>query len=111
VKGAWLKPGAHLDLVGAFTPAMRESDDEAMRRARLFCDTREGSMKEGGDFVQPLKAGVIEAAKIEAEFLDLCNGKVVVERKAEDITLFKSTGSAGMDLSTAIAVWEAAWAQ
>ncbi len=108
VKGAWLKPGAHLDLVGAFTPAMRESDDEAVLRSRLFCDTREGSLKEGGDFVQPIKAGIIQESQVEAEFLDLSNGRVVIDRKADDITLFKSTGSAGMDLSTAIAVWDAA---
>ncbi len=108
VKGAWLKSGAHLDLVGAFTPAMRESDDDAVLRSRLFCDTREGSMHEGGDIVQPLRAGLITEGRMEAEFLDLCNGRVTVERKPEDITLFKSTGSAGMDLSTAIAVWEAA---
>jgi alanine dehydrogenase len=108
VKGAWLKPGTHLDLVGAFTPAMRESDDEAVLRSRLFVDTREGSLTEGGDLVQPLKAGLIKPERIEAEFLDLCNGAIRIERKVEDITLFKSTGSAGMDLSTAIAIWKAA---
>ena len=54
--GAWLKPGAHLDLVGAFTPEMRESDDDAVRRARLYVDTREGALKEAGDIVQPLAA-------------------------------------------------------
>jgi alanine dehydrogenase len=108
VKGDWLKPGAHLDLVGAFTPQMRESDDAAVLTSRLFCDTREGSMHEGGDLVQPLRAGLIRPEQVEAEFLDLCNGRVLVNRKADDITLFKSTGSAGMDLSTAIAVWEAA---
>jgi alanine dehydrogenase len=108
VKGDWLKPGTHLDLVGAFTPAMRESDDQAVLRARLFVDTREGSLHEGGDLVQPLRAGLIKESDVEAEFLDLCNGRVTVQRKSEDITLFKSTGSAGMDLSTAIAVWNAA---
>ena len=54
VKGAWLEPGAHLDLVGAFTPKMRESDDEAVRRARVFVDTRAGALHEAGDIVQPL---------------------------------------------------------
>jgi alanine dehydrogenase len=108
VHGAWLKPGTHLDLVGAFTPDMRESDDEAVVRARLFCDTRKGAMKEGGDIVQPLRAGVITPDRVEAEFLDLCAENYRFERQAEDITLFKSTGSAGMDLSTAIAVWQAA---
>jgi alanine dehydrogenase len=108
VKGAWLKPGTHLDLVGAFTPAMRESDDEAVLRSRLFVDTREGSLHEGGDLVQPLQAGLIKESKIEADFIELCNARVTIDRAADDLTLFKSTGSAGMDLSTAIAVWNAA---
>jgi alanine dehydrogenase len=108
VRGEWLRAGAHLDLVGAFTPSMRESDDAAVMRARLFCDTREGALKEGGDLVQPLKAGLIREDQIEAEFVDLCRSKVVIKRQAEDITLFKSAGSAGMDLSTAIAVFDAA---
>ncbi len=58
IRGAWLKPGAHLDLVGAYLPELRESDDEAVKRATLFCDTRAGALKEGGDLLQPLKAGV-----------------------------------------------------
>jgi ornithine cyclodeaminase len=62
VRGAWLRPGAHLDLVGAFTPKMRESDDEAVRRATVYVDTRSGALHEAGDIVQPLAAAVIRAA-------------------------------------------------
>ena len=61
VKGALLKPGAHVDLVGGFTPAMRESDDDAIRRARIYVDTHAGATKEAGDIVQPLASGVLKA--------------------------------------------------
>jgi alanine dehydrogenase len=105
VMGAWLKPGAHLDLVGAYSPAMRESDDEAVRRARLFVDTRGGALKEGGDIVRPLAGGVIERDDIEGDLFDLCRGTVAVDRGAEDVTLFKSVGTAIEDLAAAMLVW------
>ena len=75
VRGAWLKPGAHLDLVGAFTPEMRETDDEAVRRARIYVDTRAGALKEAGDIVQPLAAGIISESDIAGDLFDLCRGK------------------------------------
>src|SRR6478752_2278787 len=56
IRGKWLKKGAHLDLVGAYTPKMRESDDDAVKRARVYVDTRAGAPKEGGDIAQPLKS-------------------------------------------------------
>jgi ornithine cyclodeaminase len=105
VQGAWLKPGAHLDLIGAYRPTMRESDDEAVRRARLFVDTRGGALKEGGDIVIPLEQGVITADKIEADLFDLCRGTVSFQRNPQDITLFKSTGTAIEDLAAAALVW------
>lgn len=101
VKGAWLKPGAHLDLVGAYLPEMRESDDEAVRRATLFVDTRGGALKEGGDIVQPLKAGVIRESDITADLFDLCRGRHPGRRSAGEITLFKSVGTAIEDLAAA----------
>jgi ornithine cyclodeaminase len=107
VRGAWLKPGAHLDLVGAFTPEMRESDDECVIRARLFCDTRGGALKEGGDLVQPIRAGVIAESKVEADLFDLARGIVQVSRTPSDITLYKSTGGALFDLAAAGLVAEA----
>jgi ornithine cyclodeaminase/alanine dehydrogenase-like protein (mu-crystallin family) len=105
VRGAWLRPGAHLDLVGAYNPAMRESDDEAVRRARIFVDTRGGALKEGGDIVQPLAAGVLDKADVEGDLFDLCRGTVDVVREAGDITLFKSVGTAIEDLAAAMLVW------
>ncbi|MDQ7248522.1 ornithine cyclodeaminase family protein [Dongia sedimenti] len=101
IHGAWLKPGAHLDLVGAYLPELRESDDEAVRRATLFCDTRGGALKEGGDLVQPLKAGVIQESSIAAELADLCKGKHPGRTRDEEITLFKSVGTAIEDLAAA----------
>lgn len=106
VHGAWLKPGAHLDLVGAFTPAMRESDDEAVTRARLFVDTRAGALTEGGDLVQPLADGVIAESDVAGDLHDLARGVVSGRRTAEEITLFKSVGAALEDLAAAIAIWD-----
>ncbi len=105
VRGAWLAPGAHLDLVGAYSPAMRESDDEAVRRARLFVDTRGGALKEGGDIVQPMADGVITRRDVEGDLADLCRGAVTVDRAPGDITLFKSVGTAIEDLAAAMLVW------
>ena len=106
VRGAWLKPGAHLDLVGAFTPAMRESDDEAVRRARVFVDTRAGAIEEAGDIVQPLQSGVIGEVDILGELAGLCRGEVPGRRHAENITLFKSVGTALEDLAAAAYAFE-----
>lgn len=102
VRGAWLKPGAHLDLVGAFKPSMRESDDEAVTRSSLFVDTREGAMSEGGDIVQPMRAGLITAASIRADLADLVRGAHPGRTSPEEITLFKSVGAALEDLAGAI---------
>lgn len=101
VQGAWLKPGAHLDLVGAYTPDMRESDDEAVRRARIYVDTRAGALAEAGDIVQPVRAGIIGEADIRGDLFDLCRGTVAGRRSADEITLFKSVGTAIEDLAAA----------
>jgi ornithine cyclodeaminase/alanine dehydrogenase-like protein (mu-crystallin family) len=106
VKGAWLKPGAHLDLVGAYTPAMRESDDDCVRRARIFVDTKGGALKEGGDIVQPLADGVIAKTDVVGDLFDLCRGTLRVDREPNDITLFKSVGTAIEDLACAMLVWQ-----
>ena len=71
VSGDWLKPGAHLDLVGGYTPAMREADDVAVRRASLFVDTRTGGLKEAGDIVDPIRRGIIAEGDVKADLFDL----------------------------------------
>jgi alanine dehydrogenase len=101
VQGAWLKPGAHLDLVGGFTPAMREADDEAIRRASVYVDTRAGAGKEAGDIVQPLQSGVLTDGAIRGDLFDLGRGKAEGRKAADEITLFKSVGTAIEDLAAA----------
>ncbi|MBS8259769.1 ornithine cyclodeaminase family protein [Roseibium polysiphoniae] len=102
ILGEWLQPGTHVDLVGAFKPSMRESDDEAVRRASVFVDTREGCTKEGGDISQPLASGVLTPSDIKADLYDLAQGLHKGRVDDEEITLFKSVGAALEDLAGAI---------
>ncbi|HTO30688.1 MAG TPA: ornithine cyclodeaminase family protein [Pararhizobium sp.] len=108
IRGDWLKEGAHLDLVGAFKPSMRESDDRAVERATLFVDTREGALSEGGDLVQPLRAGLIQANDLQADLAELASGRHAGRTQANEITLFKSVGAALEDLAGAILAFETA---
>ena len=101
IRGAWLKAGAHLDLVGAFTPAMREGDDAAVARAAIFVDTRAGALREAGDIMQPIAAGLIGEAAIRADLFDLCRGLHPGRSDADEVTLFKSVGTALEDLVAA----------
>lgn len=105
VKGAWLKDGCHLDLVGSFTPDMRECDDEAVRRARLFVDSRWFAIDQPGDLADPLRRGVIRRQDVEADLFELCRDGYAVNRKPGDITLFKNGGGAHLDLFTALFIW------
>ncbi len=107
VKGAMLKPGTHIDLVGAFTPAMRESDDATIARARVYVDTRAGATKEAGDIVQPLASGLLKPDAIVADLHELARGEKTGRATGEEITLFKSVGAALEDLAAATAVFRA----
>jgi ornithine cyclodeaminase/alanine dehydrogenase-like protein (mu-crystallin family) len=106
IRGEWLKPGAHLDLVGGFKPDMREADDAAIRLARVFVDTRAGAMTEAGDIVQPLQSGVLTPEAIHAELSELVTGTKPGRLGDGDITLFKSVGAALEDLAGAILAYE-----
>ena len=106
VHGEWLRPGQHIDLVGGYTPEMREADDEAVRRARVFVDTRAGAAKEAGDIVQPLKNGTLTQAGIQADLFELCRGERKGRQKDDEITFFKSVGTALEDLAAARLVTE-----
>lgn len=106
VRGAWLKPGQHVDLVGGFTPAMREADDEAISRARVYVDTYAGATKEAGDIVQPLANGTLDLKQIAGELAELAQGRVSGRSFHNQITLFKSVGTALEDLAAAELVYE-----
>lgn len=105
IHGDWLQPGTHLDLVGGFKPDMRESDDRAMQRAAIFVDTRAGALAEAGDLLQPLAAGRLQPGAILAELADLASGRHPGRSAAEQITAFKSVGTAIEDLSAANLAW------
>jgi ornithine cyclodeaminase len=106
ISGKWLKPGAHLDLIGAFKPNMREADDDAIRRAHVFVDTRAGAMSEGGDIAQPLASGLLTKEAICAELAELVRGAHPGRESDDEITLFKSVGAASEDLAGAILAYE-----
>jgi len=103
VEGDWLREGQHLDLVGAYTPTMRESDDRAAWRARLYVDTRAGALKEGGDIAQPLANGTIDEDDVIADLFELARGSQTGRLPGDrtSITLFKSVGAALEDLAAA----------
>ena len=103
IAGRWLKPGQHLDLVGAFTISMREADDEALRRAHIYIDT-EAALVEGGDIAAGIAGGVIDRSAVIADLPGLCRG-APGRRLADEITLFKSVGASIEDLAAAILVW------
>lgn len=104
VRWAWLRPGVHLDLIGAFKPDMRESDDECVRRARVFIDT-EAALAEAGDLIQPINAGMLARDAIAGSLYTLCRGETPGRTATDEITLFKSVGSAIEDLAAASLVY------
>ncbi|MEL3889113.1 ornithine cyclodeaminase family protein [Ferrovibrio sp. MS7] len=108
VQGAWLKKGAHLDLVGGFTPKMREADDTAVARAEIYVDTRAGAMKEAGDIVQPLERGILTPERVRGDLFALVRDQCPLRSGPEAITLFKSVGFALEDLAAAELVAESA---
>ena len=100
VKGEWLAPGTHLDLVGGYRPDMREADDEAVRRARVFVDTYEGAFAEAGDIIAPLTSGALDRAGV-VDLADLLSGDASGRTSPDQITLFKAVGHALADLAAA----------
>ena len=100
IRGDWLQPGTHLDLIGAYTPAMREADDEAFRRARVFVDARSTTLHHIGELMEPLASGAIGEGDVIADFYDLPSGRFA-RTSDEEITLCKNGGGAHLDLMTA----------
>lgn len=106
VEGQFLKAGQHVDLVGGYTPTMREADDEAIRRSRVYVDTRGGALKEGGDIVIPLASGLLRPEDVQGDLFELAVGKAPLRGSPDEITLFKSVGTAIEDLAAAELVWK-----
>jgi ornithine cyclodeaminase len=104
IRGAWLKPGSHLDLVGAFHPGAREADDAALRRASVYVDTP-SALTEGGDVAVGLQAGAIDATDVRGGLFGLCRGTAQGRARPDEITLFKSVGAAIEDLAAAALAW------
>lgn len=107
VLGARLKPGVHLDLVGSYTLATREADDEAARRARVFVDCRESAFDGVGDIALPIASGAIKKSDVLGDLYDLIGGGAVGRRSESDITFFKNAGGGHLDLMTAEMIFRA----
>jgi ornithine cyclodeaminase len=101
IRGSALRPGTHVDLVGAFTPHMCEADPECFARARVFVDTREGALTEAGDLLGAIESGAFSTAGIAGDLAELCSGHVKGRRDKDMITLFKSVGASIEDLVAA----------
>jgi ornithine cyclodeaminase len=101
IQGNWLKAGTHLDLIGGYTPEMREADDEAVRRSRVFVDSRRFTIEHVGDLTQPIRNGVIKASDVVGDLFDLACGRCTGRQSPDEITLFKSGGGAHLDLMSA----------
>lgn len=107
VKGDWLQPGQHLDLIGAYTPAMREADDTAMSRARIFVDSRATTVHHIGELMDPIASGAITEADVIADFYD--DPALYARQSGDEITIAKNGGGAHLDLMTATYIAKA-WA-
>lgn len=104
VHGAWLAPGSHLDLIGSFTPAMREADDDAFAGAAIYVDTDEALAK-SGELLGPMSRGVFARDAVRGTLAALARGDVPGRRDAAERTVFKSVGTALEDLAAATLLW------
>jgi ornithine cyclodeaminase len=104
IKGAWLQPGQHVDLIGAYRPDMREVDDAALQKARVFVDSRETTIGHIGELKIPIASGAFHAADVVADYYQLAQFK---RHNNDEITLFKNGGGAHLDLMTSRYILEA----
>lgn len=105
IKGEWLQPGQHLDLIGAYRPDMREVDDGAMARARVFVDARATTVHHIGELMAPIRSGAITEADVLADFYDIASG-AFTRQSDDEITIAKNGGGAHLDLMTATYIME-----
>ncbi|MGJ7570747.1 ornithine cyclodeaminase family protein [Variovorax sp. RB2P76] len=106
VRGEWLAPGSHLDLIGSFTPAMREADAQCFAGARTFVDTDE-ALQKSGDLLDAMAAGTLRAQEVQGTLASLCRGERIGRANDTERTVFKAVGSALEDLAAATLVWQA----
>ena len=107
IRGEWLRPGTHLDLIGSFRPDMRETDDRCMQRGRLFVDSTD-ALRESGDLVQPIAAGAIDETAVLGTLSDLCAGRSRGREGRDEITIFKAVGTALSDIAAAALAYRGA---
>ena len=105
LSGRWLRPGSHLDLIGSFTPAMREADDDCFTGASLYVDTEEALVK-SGDLLGPLSRGVFRAGEVRGSLAALARDEIAGRTSESERTVFKSVGTALEDLAAAMLVHE-----
>ncbi len=103
--GRSVRPGTHVDLIGGYTPAMREADDALMVSAKIYVDSVSSAVREAGDIANPLHRGIIDRSAIRGDLFDLCAGRVPKRSSDHDITVFKSVGLALEDLTGAALAW------
>ncbi|HWR22560.1 MAG TPA: ornithine cyclodeaminase family protein, partial [Feifaniaceae bacterium] len=107
--GRLIKKGAHINGVGAYTPEMQEIDEYVLLHAdKVYVDTRDGALSEAGDLINPIQKGTFSADRVTGELGEVVLGKVPGREREDEITLFKTTGSAVMDVVTARRIYEAA---
>jgi ornithine cyclodeaminase len=105
IRGRWLQLGSHLDLIGGFTPAMREADDDCFTGAAIYIDTDEAP-KKSGDLIGPMSRGVFAASDVRGTLAAASRGEVRGRASAQERTVFKSVGHALEDLAAAMLVSE-----
>ncbi|ROO24426.1 ornithine cyclodeaminase [Salinisphaera orenii MK-B5] len=106
IHGEWLQAGVHVDLIGSFSPAMREADDAVFARGQVFVDVL-GALHESGDLIEPIASGALAEADIRADLATLCRGDHPGRENDNDITVFKAVGTALEDLASATLIYEA----
>ncbi|MDE0309458.1 MAG: hypothetical protein OXI60_06460 [Acidiferrobacterales bacterium] len=106
IRGNWLSPGSHLDLIGAYRLDMREADDDAIQRSRIFVDSRKTTIGEIGEITIPIEAGVIAESDVRGDLYELCCGSVRGRNSTQDVTLFKNGGGGHLDLMTARYIYD-----
>ncbi len=103
--GRDIRPGTHVDLIGGYTPLMREADDDVVRSAKIYVDSMSSAVREAGDIASPLERGIINRSAIRGDLFDLCTERAPKRSSENDITVFKSVGLALEDLAAAALAW------